>query len=135
MDTARPRMLAFVDECLPSHAFRSFLEERGHEVRSVGEGFPSGSPDRSILAAADPEAAVIFSADSRWQTLIKGIEQDEERGQFRRAGRILFNCPHDVAIDRLMQLIDVIEREYEVASRTGGRLIMRITGGNYRVER
>jgi hypothetical protein len=111
------------------------LENRGHEVRSVGEGFPSGSPDRSILAAADPVGAVIFSTDTHWQSFIKGVSSGKDRGRFRRAGRVLFNCPHDVAIQRLELLIEVIEREYSVAERGGGQLIMRITGGNFRVER
>ena len=134
MDEPPSRMLVFIDECMPADWFRETFESRGHEVRGVGEGFPSASPDPSILAAADSYGAVVVSTDKDWRLLVQRVAAGE-RGQFQRAGRILFNCSHVVAMARLHELIEDIEREYTVAQRTGRQLIMRITGGNFRVER
>lgn len=126
-------MLVFIDECLPA-SFRGVFEERGHDVRGVGDGFPSSSPDESILAAANAMGAVVVTTDNDWKVLIRQVN-GKERTRFGNAGRVLFNCPHHVALLRLRELIDDIEREYEIAQRKGTRLIMRITGGNFRVER
>lgn len=128
-------MHVFIDECLPSATLRSIFEERGHVVEVVGQGFPGGSPDRSILAAADQIGAVVISSDNDWRTLIRSVTDSKRRGQFRRAGRILLDCPHDVAIQRVRELIETIEFEYRIAQSRGQQLIMRITGGNFRVER
>jgi hypothetical protein len=129
-------MLAFIDECVPEEAFRSILEARGHTVKAVGEAFPSGSPDPSILAAAEAHGAVVFTTDSDWRALIRKVNTEEGRGYVRkRAGRVLFNCGHPMAIQRLTELIEDIEREFLRSQACGGQLIMRITGGNFRVER
>jgi hypothetical protein len=128
-------MLVFIDECLPEQAFRAVLEPRGHAVRSVGEAFPSGSPDPAVLAAAEAQEAIVFTADSDWKTLVRNIKSDEGRAGVRRAGRVLFNCEHPVAIQRLQELIEDIEHEFDRAQRLGKPLIMRITKGNFRVER
>ena len=134
MNSLRLRIIIFIDECLPLASFRAFLEARGHVVYGVGEGFPSGSPDQSVLAAADARGAVVFTSDRDWRQLLKQVGEGN-RGQFRRAGRVLFNCDHAVALRRLEAPIDDIEREYAVAIGSGRQLIMRITEGNYTVER
>ena len=129
------RMHVLIDECLPSASLRAIFEERGHIVEVVGQGFPGGSPDRSILAAADKVGAVILSSDTDWQSLIRSVGDSKRRGQFRKAGRVLLNCPHNVAIERVRDLIETIEFEHRIAQSRGHQLIMRITGGNFRVER
>jgi hypothetical protein len=111
------------------------LEMRGHTVMAVGEAFPAGSPDPSILIAAEAHGAVIFTSDTDWQKLINSVPSKSARGSVQNAGRVLFNCSHVVAAERLNELIEDIEREFERAVKTGGRLMMRITGGNFRVER
>lgn len=133
METSRPRITLFVDECLPLASFRAFLEARGHVVYGVGEGFPSGSPDQAVLAAADVQGAVVVSSDRDWRQLLRQVKGSG--GRFRRAGRILFNCDHSAALRRLEALIEDIEREYDLATRAGRQLIMRITEGKYTVER
>jgi predicted nuclease of predicted toxin-antitoxin system len=127
-------MTLFIDECLPLTSFRTFLQGRGHLVFGVGEAFPSGSPDQSVLAAADARGAVVVTSDRDWRQLLRQVREGE-RGRFKRAGRILFNCDHSVALRRLEALIEDIEREYELATRSGRQLIMRITEGSYTVER
>jgi hypothetical protein len=126
-------MIVFIDECLPLASFRRFFEARGHVVYGVGQGFPSGSPDRSVLAAAEAYGAVVVTSDRDRRALLRQVAG--HRGRFRRASRILFTCDHSVALRRLEDLIDDIEREYELASRAGRQLIMRITEGIYTVER
>lgn len=128
-------MLVIIDECLPADAFRAAFEARGHTVRTVGEGFPSGSPDRSIHVAADALGAVVVTSDSDWQTLIRRLPSDLEKHRFRAAGRILFNCSHPVAIRRLDELMDDIEEEFAKSQKRGIPMLMRITGGNFRFER
>lgn len=128
-------MLVFIDENLPVASLREIFESRGHAVRAVGEAFPAGSPDRAILAAAEEAGAVVVTGDKDWRNLVRGIRDDKERGQIRRAGRILLDCPHDKAIERIRYLIETIEREYIIAEQEGRTLIMRITEGNFRVER
>ena len=107
---------------------------RGHEVRGVGDGFPSGSPDIAILAAADRAGAVVVSRDNDWKQLVRR-QRHGERGQFHRAHRILINCESHKARARVEELIDVIEVEYAVHQRRSLQLIMRITEGSYRVDR
>lgn len=128
-------MHVFIDECLPSASLREIFEQRGHTVEVVGQGFPGGSPDLSILAAADAMGVVVVTSDTDWQSLIRSVANSRRRGQFRNAGRILLNCPHNIAIDRVRDLMDTIEFEYGIAQTRGHQLIMRITGGNFRVER
>lgn len=129
-------MLAFIDECLPAESFRTILEARGHTVRTVGEAFPSGSPDPAVLAAAKEHGAVVFTADSDWRLLVRRISTEEGRGFVqKRAGRVLFKCSHPIAIERLQELIEDVEREFAIAERHKKPLLMWITGGNFRVER
>jgi predicted nuclease of predicted toxin-antitoxin system len=128
-------MLVFIDENLPVASLRQIFEARGHAVRAVGEAFPAGSPDTAILAAAEEAGAVVVTGDKDWRNLIRRIRDDKERGQVRRAGRILLDCPHHIAIDRVRYLIETIEREYLIAEQEDRTLIMRITEGNFRVER
>ena len=127
-------MIVFVDECLPISDFRPFLEARGHRVYGVGEAFPSGAPDQAIRAAADDAGAVVFSVDADWATLVQQIPAGH-KATFKRIGRVLFKGDHATAFDRLAELIEDIEREHETAVRRGIQLIMRITKGNFRVER
>ena len=127
-------MTLFIDECLPLTSFRAVFEERGHTVYGVGAAFPSGSPDQSVLAAADAQGAVVVTSDKDWRQLVRQVGEGG-RGRFRRAGRILFNCDHSIALRRLQALIEDIEREYELARRSDRQLIMRITAGNYTVDR
>lgn len=87
-----------------------------------------------MLAAADARGAVVFTSDRDWRQLLKQAGEGN-RGRFRRAGRVLFNCDHAVALWRLEALIGDIEREHAVATSSGRQLIMRITEGNYAVER
>lgn len=134
MDAVGPSITFILDECMPLASFRTFLEQRGHTVYGVGEAFPSGSPDQSVLAAAEQLSAVVVSTDFHWRGLLNQAAPGN-KARTRRAGRVLFNCDHHVAIDRLAALIDVIEREYELAQRAGRRLMMRISEGEFRVER
>jgi len=133
VEVSAPRPTIIIDECLPRTQFRTFFEGRGYTVYTVGEAFPSGSPDSVVLAAAELRAAIVVSSDTDWRTLLSSVRG--QKGVVGRAGRILFNCDHSIALARLEEFIDDIEREYALAQRTGRRLIMRITGGNYTVER
>ena len=133
MGNPPPRPTIIIDECLPRHQLRTFLASRGYTVYTVGEVFPSGSPDASILAVAELHAAIILSSDTDWRTLLTTVHGNQ--GKFRRAGRILFNCDHSVIMSRLVALIDDIEREYEVAQLIGRQLIVRITGHTFTIDK
>jgi len=121
-------MILLIDECFPK-SLGDVFAARGHEVRGVGDGFPSGSPDIAVLAAADRVGAVVVSRDNDWKQLVRR-QRLGERGQFQRAHRILINCEYHKARDRVEELIDVIEVEYVVYQRRSLQLIVRITAGS-----
>jgi predicted nuclease of predicted toxin-antitoxin system len=126
-------MILLIDECFPRSLGDVFVA-RGHEVRGVGDGFPSGSPDIAVLAAADRAGAVVISRDNDWKQLVRR-QRHGERGQFQRAHRILINCEYHKARTRIEDLIEIIEFEYALHQRRSLQLIMRITEGSYRVDR
>ncbi|MDP9439035.1 MAG: DUF5615 family PIN-like protein, partial [Actinomycetota bacterium] len=126
MDEPPETAVIFVDECLPLRQFRTFFENRGYIVYGVGEGFPRGAPDQAVLAAADAQAAIVVSSDTDWRKLLTTVGEGQQ-GRYKRAHRILFNCDHAIAINRLEALFDDVEREYATAIASGRRLIMRIT--------
>lgn len=130
---APSRPTVIIDECLPAHRFRTFFEGRGYTVLTVGEAFPSGSPDAAVLALAVSREAVVISTDQDWRKLIGSAAG--HRGKVRRAGRILFNCHHHRAFPRLEMLIDDIEREYDAAIAAGRTLLIRITESTFTVEK
>ncbi len=100
---------------------------------TVGEAFPSGSPDAAILAVAEGEAAIVVTNDRDWESLVANVPG--HKGSVRRAGRILFRCDHSVALRRLEELFEDIEREYEIARRSGRQLILHITQNRFITER
>jgi len=128
-------MVIVVDECLPWEAFRSFLESRGHEVLSVGNGFVSGAKDEAISVLAEMKDAVVFSSDTDWKRLIKRVGDEQGSGVAKRAGRVLFTCTHPEAAGRMKDLIESIEFEHAVCSRQGIPLIMTITQTLFRIDR
>lgn len=127
-------MVIIVDECLPWEAFRSFLEARGHEVFSVGAGFVRGAKDDAIAAIAEDKNAVVFSSDTDWRRLVRRVN-DEGKGSARRAGRVLFTCPHPVAAQRMIALIETIEFEHQICQFLGVPLIMTIALNRLSIER
>lgn len=128
-----PRPVFVIDECLSPLEFRPFLEERGYAVLTVGEAFPSGSPDPAVLAVAEAEAAIVLSSDAHWKTLIEQVRG--HKGRVRRAGRVLLDCDHDKNLARLAQLFDDVEREINDAYAAGRRVMIRITGGSIRIDK
>lgn len=110
-----------------------FFSARGYTVLTVGEAFPSGSPDASVLALAVDRQAIVVSTDQDWRRIVSSVSR--HRGKVRRAGRILFNCRHERAFPRLEKLIGDIEREYEAAAREGRTLLVRITKSTFTVEK
>ena len=126
-------MIVLIDECFPRSLGHLFAM-RGHDVRGVGDGFPSGAPDSAILAAADRAGAVVISRDNDWKQLVQR-QKEGTRTAFQRAHRILINCDYTIARARVEELIEVIEAEYRIHVRSSRQLIMRITQGSYRVDR
>ncbi len=63
-------MMVLIDECFP-RSLGDVFTMRGHEVRGVGDGFPSGSPDIAVLAAADLVGAVVVTRDNDWKQLVQ----------------------------------------------------------------
>ncbi len=135
MRSGVPRPVFVIDECLSPLEFRPFLEVRGCAVLTVGDAFPSGSPDPSVLAVAEAEAeaAIVLSCDAHWKTLLTQVRGHQ--GRVRQAGRVLLDCDHDKNLARLPQLFDDVEREINDAYVAGRRVMIRITGGSIRIDK
>lgn len=124
-------MRLLIDENVPD-SVTNFLRERGHEVLLVREIQPRGTPDPVIAALADKTSAIIVTFDSDFRSLAKrwGVG----RGRFRRCGRISFKCDYPKALGRIQQLIERIEREYElIADQSDARLMVQITATTFTV--
>jgi hypothetical protein len=133
--SSTPRPTVIIDECLPQAQFGGFFSARGYPVLTVGQAFPRGSPDSAVLAVAEVEAAIIVSTDRDWRGLLRNVPAGWKGGA-GRAGRILFNnCNHATALARLQELVDDIEREIDLARRSGRRLLIRITQTTFTTER
>lgn len=118
-------MLLLVDENVPRSVAR-FLAERGHDVRLVQELFPRGTPDPVIAAMGDHLSAIIVTWDKDFAAFIRRIPAGN-RAQFRRAGRISFQCNEANGRRLIERWIEIIELHYKLASsHSDTRMIVQI---------
>jgi hypothetical protein len=121
-----------VDECLPN-SVASFFESQGYEVHIVGRLLPSGSPDANVVAAALDLGAIVVTTDHHFRPLKSSMHG--YGGRLGRADRIYFTCEHPRVLARVKQLIDVIEREYQLARSSGQKFMIKITENSFTVYR
>jgi hypothetical protein len=117
-------MLVLVDENVPD-SVAAFFRERGHDVLLARDHLAIGALDSAIAASGDSFGAILVTWDKDFSRAIK--RRGPGWGRFRRLGRITFGCPEHRGRQRLEDLIESIEFEYEQAQkRKDPRLMIEI---------
>lgn len=130
-----PLPAVLIDENLPA-SFAAFFVSRGYVVFVVGVDLPAGSPDTSVLAAALSKRAIVITADSDFRHMKETAAAEGSRKGLERADRIFFKrCSHVEALNRVIALIDTIEREYKLAKDNDQRFVMHIARDSFTVFR
>jgi predicted nuclease of predicted toxin-antitoxin system len=124
---ARVVIPLLIDENVPD-SVTNFLRERGHDIKEVRELSLAGSPDPIVAAAGDRLEAVVVTFNHRdFKKLAARIGKGGQ-ARLRRLGRINFRCAESKGRQRVEQVIDIIEMEYERASRRRDkRLLIDVT--------
>ncbi len=123
-----------LDENVDS-AVGSFLEERGHYVQRVRELFAAMTKDEVIAVLGNENRAVIVTHDKDWKTLAPRTPRGSKQ-RFRELSRISLLCREPRARQRIEDLIETIEFEYEQAQRKSDkRLLMQISDTSFTVLR
>lgn len=128
-----PPLAVLVDECL-GKSFAEVLSKRGYTVYVAGEALPGGSPDTSVVAAALTKDAIVITTDADFRKMRESASGHRRR--LERADRIFFKkCKHSRARQRIVDLIDVVEAEYQIAKAARRKFFMHITPNSYTVFR
>lgn len=116
-----------IDENVPE-SVAIFLKERGHEIHYVRDLFLPGTPDPVIATAGDQLGAVVVTWNHRdFKKLAARIPRGGQT-RLRRLGRINFRCQEAKGLQRIQQVIDIIEAEYDRAGqRRDKRLLIEVT--------
>jgi len=121
-----------VDENVPT-TVGTFLESRGHLVYSVGDTFAKSSPDPLLLAAAELNGLVVVTFDRDFKRLIQQLPTGIRGRAHRQAGRLSFTCKEPEVLDRITELIELIEFTYAFAVGRGQRFVMQISATSHTV--
>lgn len=112
-----------------------YLRLRGHHVRLVNKVFAAMTKDEVIAAYGDEDKAVVVTGDKDFKNLVQRAPQGS-RQRFRSLSRISLGCREPRAKQRIEELIESIEFEYEQAQkRDDKRLIMQISDTTFMVTR
>lgn len=130
-----PAMPLLIDEDVPQ-AVSEFLRERGHNVQMV-RGSPLEREADAVLAKAVIEArGIVVTWNHRHFSQLIDRRPPLNYTRFPNVGRLSFVCPHAMGLKRLRELIEDIEREYQlVQERRDRRLIMVIGDTWFRIDR
>ncbi len=129
------RPIPFILDENVDNAVGQYLETRGHRVLFVNRVFAAMTKDEVIAAFGNEDKAVIITGDKDFKNLVQRAPQGS-RQRFRSLGRISLGCPEPRARQRIEDLIESIEFEYEQAQkRDDKRLIMQISDSTFMVIR
>ncbi len=130
-----PSIHFLLDEDVPE-AVAQFLRDREHIVTWSRALIPLGSPDPLVVREADRLGAVIVTWNRRHFHPIIRREQSGVLPRFPRAGLLSFKCNRVHAVNRLSDLIELVEREYAECQRQDDkRLIFEIWEDKYSIHR
>ncbi len=116
-------------------AVGQYLEVRGHRVLFVARVFAAMTKDEVIAAFGNEGKAVVITGDKDFKDLVRRAPQGS-RQRFRSLGRISLRCREPRAQQRIEDLIESIEFEYEQAQkRDDKRLIMQTSDTTFMVTR
>jgi hypothetical protein len=99
-------VIAFLTDNNVPDSLGNYLRRRGHDVVRVRTVMPADSPDPVIAEAAMRASRVLISWDKDFN------HQRFLKPRFRKLSRIGFSCPEVEAVNRLKEVIDLIEFEY-----------------------
>ncbi len=118
-------MTLLLDEHLPMR-FATFFLARGHVAHRVIDVLEAGAKDPALVAWAEQNTAIVVTSDRGFRkSLTRMPEQD--RSQYRRAGRIIVPGDPTMALGRLTEVIHLIEFVFALLQQEGDqRLVMEI---------
>ena len=137
-----PRRLVFlVDENAPA-SVGVFLAAQGYETHSIKKSTFAGEPDDVIaklghILSRELDANVIVVTFNR-KHFMKIISRRPPNNnlRYRNLGRLSLLCPYPMAVKRLRETLDDIEREFALCqTRSDKRMIMAIDETEFRIER
>src|SRR5436309_2700793 len=114
-------MLLLVDENVPQSVAQYFAS-LGHEVKSVTDLLPAGSPDPLIAVIGDQMSAVIVTWDRDFRSLVAAIPHGSKTA-FRKLGRLSFRCREIHGRALAEKYIDEIELAHKKAIQGGVQMI------------
>jgi predicted nuclease of predicted toxin-antitoxin system len=118
-----PAIPFLIDENVPE-SVTQFLRERGHTIYYVRELSLAGSPDPIVATAGDRLGAVVVTWNHRDFRKLAARVPRGGQARLRRLGRINFRCAESKGRQRVEQVIDIIEDEYERAERRRDRRLL-----------
>ncbi len=122
-----PVIPLLIDENVPE-SVTQFLRDRGHTIYYVRDLLLAGSPDPIVATAGDRLAAVVVTWNHRDFKKLAARVPKGGQARLRRLGRMNFRCAESKGRQRVEQVIDIIEAEYERAERRRDkRLLIDVT--------
>ncbi len=135
------RIVFVIDEDVPLSVAK-FFRNRGHEVHLVKQSTFEGEPGEIIVKLADRisresgKGVVLVTWNHRHFARLISRRPQLNNLRYRVLGRLSFLCSRAVALKRLNETIDDIEREYQLCqTRNDKRLIMTIDELRFSIER
>ena len=127
-------MHVLLDENVPV-SVATTLEHHGHEVTSVRDIVPAGSPDPLVATVSEAIDAVLISFDGDFQKIAPRIPQGMRR-RFRKLSRGWLRCSEPQAAHRVEGAIALIESEFKLArNRSDKRMMIWLSDSYIRTER
>ena len=125
----RPKLHFLSDNNVPDSVGR-YLRGRGHSVVRICHWLSAESPDPIVAEAAMRSGRILISWDKDFNA------QRFLAPRYALLSRLAFSCRPDIAVERLKQEIDLIEREWlSATTRRAGRMIVHIGRQDIRIRR
>jgi hypothetical protein len=126
-------MRLLIDECVPEDVVAVFAN-RNHEIFRVVDELAPGTPDALVAQFASSQALICVTWNRRHFHALISRRPRNNQNRFPAAGLIAFACPEPHADRRLLQVIEIIEHEYERAQqRRDKRLIVDVMADHVQI--
>jgi predicted nuclease of predicted toxin-antitoxin system len=123
-----------LDENVPRHV-GVVLADAGHDVTTVVDHLPAGSPDQLVATAAMDMDRILISHDRDMRRVERAFSQGVQ-GRFPRLSRLQLCCEEAAAARRVSMFLPVITAEFErVQGQEDNRLLIEIGDRRVRIWR
>ena len=120
-------MRLLIDECCPKSTADAFAE-RGHEVIDVRSVVMPGTPDAVVARVADDLNAIVVTWNIKDFSRLAGRARLSTGQRLRNLGYIAFKCREVLGAQRVRELAELIEFEFEQNQRRPDRrMVIRIS--------